>query len=205
MATLSIANVSSADIYLSDLVTTLAAGATLTATRAPSDISRMTELLAQIALGNLTLSITYSADELATGLMIPPGCVDYKDNLPVASTDLPSGTFVIRKAFTALVTGAADDVTVYAVGALPAKFRVLDAWGYLTAATGASNLGIWTRAAGTGTQLSLLDSGTTGRVSTQAAWTATGLATPGASDGLFIRRSDRAVAGEVFLLCRIES
>lgn len=203
MATLRITNVSGSALFLSDIYTTIAAGAYLDVTRDASDIPRMQSLASALAAGTATLSVTYNAAELASGIMTPPAAVGAVDMAPVAATDVASGLVLLRKAFVAGTPGTADDVTIYAVNTLPFKFRVVDAWAHVTTNVGGSTCNMYTRAAAAGTQVAALSSAATGRV--QSTLGDSALVTPGASDGLFVRRSDRGAAGEVYLLCRIES
>lgn len=204
MATLRITNVDSSELFLSDIYSTIAVGKYVDVTRDASDIPRMQSLASAIADGKATLAVTYSADELASGIMAPPAAIGAADMAPVASTDKASGLVLIRIPMTALAAGTADDVTGYAVNTLPFKFRVCDAWAHVSANIAASTLSVRTQAAGAGTLLATLSGNATGRNSMTAP-TASAVATPGATEGLFVRRSDRAVAGEVMLLCRVES
>jgi len=71
-------------------------------------------------------------------------------------------------------------------------------------AVAASTLEIRTQAAGAGTLLGEMSSNATGRAGWQTL-TATQVATPGATEGLFIRRSDDGAGADICLLCRRES
>lgn len=196
MATLTLTNTTSSDIWLSDLYCNVPASSSMTVTRSASDLPKMASLQHQMALGYIKLSVAYSSDEAA---LVAP-----LTETAVASSALTSGAFLIRKSFAAAAAGTADDVTVYAVNTLPAKFRVVDAWARVATAIGGATVDVRTRAAGAGTLLATLDFAATGRVSMTVP-NASAVATPGASDGLFLRRSDRGVAGEVFVLARVES
>jgi len=165
----------------------------------------MASLQAQMAASAVSLSVVYSASELSSGLQQAPASVQAVDMAPVASTDAAAGLVIIRTAFAAGAGGAADDITVYAVNTLPFKFRVIDAWALVGTAVAASTLAVRTAAAGAGTLLASIGSAATGRNGLAVSVTATAVATPGASAGLFVRRSDNGVAGEVYVLARIES
>lgn len=207
MATLVITNLTSEQVSLSDAYAVLqpsgSTGESITITRAASDIPRMARLAALVADGSVSVDVTYSDDEKASGFVAPPNSIQASDLAEVLATDAASGLILIRKAFTAAATGSADDVTIFAVNALPFKFRVVDAWCFVATAISSSHAYLRTRAAGSGTLLATFDSGSTGRVNMSD--TATAVATPGSLNGLFLRRSDRAIAGEVFALVRRES
>jgi len=203
MASLLITNVSSETLFLRDIYKELDAGESVTVDRTSAQLQSMTGLHEMVTDGLVTVAYTRSADEIASGYDLP--LVVAGDDMPaVASTDLASGVTLIRKSFAAAAAGTADDVTVYAANALPFKFRVLDAWMLVATNIASSTVTVRTQAAGAGTLLATLSANATGRVSTTAP-TASALATPGASEGLFLRRSDRGAAGEVFLLVRKES
>jgi hypothetical protein len=203
MAQLTITNLTANPYFVSEIYKTLAAGESVVAERAASDIPGMEQLIKDVASGVLSMSVVYTAAELATGLMQPPWSVEAQDMALVNAADPAAGTFTIRKAFTALGAGVPDDVTIWAANALPFKFRVLDAIAYIGTAIALSTLDIRTRAGGAGTQLASTASATTGRQTNTLNGSV--VATPGTLEGLFIRRSDRGVAGEVLLTCRLEN
>lgn len=201
MASLVITNVSSDTIYLRDLYKELEAGDSVTVDRTSAQLQSMTGLHEMIADGVVTLAYTRSADEIASGYDLPP--VVAGDDAPaVAAADVVSPVTLLRCPFTAGAGGAADDVTIYAVNTLPFKFRVVDVWGYIATAAGAT-VAVRTAAVGAGTLLGTVASNATGRF--DGTGTATAVATPGASAGLFLRRADSGAAGEIFLLIRKES
>lgn len=203
MASVVITNVSAGEVHIRDLYKTLAAGEAVTISRTAAEITGMAGLQEAAADGTVTIAYTRSADEVASGLDLPP-VVDGGDLAAVASTDKVSDCAVIRIPFTAGAGGSADDVTAYAVNTLPFKFRVLDAWALIATNVVSASVTVRTAAAAGGTLLATLSGNATGRVSTTAP-TATAVATPGASAGLFLRRSDSGLAGEVFLLVRKEA
>lgn len=204
MATLVITNISGADLLIQDLYTTIAAGGSATVDRAASDIPRMASMIDAVATSKATLSVTYTADEIASGLMSPPQAVEARDLAPVAAAVATGGLAIVRSSFAAGAGGSADDVVVYAANTLPFKFRVVDCWAKVVTNVGGSTLQARTRALGAGTLLGTMSSATAGH-QVQTDVVATAVATPGTLEGLFILRSDSGVAGEVFLLVRPES
>ena len=124
---------------------------------------------------------------------------------PVAATDVASGLVLFHKAFTAGGGGSPDDVTVIAANALPFKFRVVDAWAAIGTGIGASTLNVYTRAAGAGTLLAGPIDSASAQLARMTGPTASVVATPASTEGVFVRRSDDGVAGEVFILVRRES
>ena len=203
MAQVTITNVSGGDVFIRELYKTLAASEAVVITRSASELASMSGLHEAQADGTVTVAYVRSADEIASGLDLPP-VVEGGDVSAVASTDKVADVAVIRYAFTAGAGGSADDVTVYAVNTLPFKFRVLDAWILTATAVVSSTASVRTAAAGAGTLLATVSTGATGRASMTLP-VATAVATPGASAGLFIRRTDSGAAGELFLLVRKES
>ena len=181
MATLTITNVSTGPISISDIYRTLAPSESVSVTRYANQIPQMASLQKQLAAQTVTLSVAYSADEIASGLAVAPGSVGGTDIAPVDATAAQGGLFTIRKIFTAGAGGSADDVTVYSVNALPEKFRVVDAFGFISTAVSSASLSIRTAAAGGGTLLATIAAGSTGRVAMTG--TATAVATPGSSAG----------------------
>lgn len=197
MATIVVTNVGASEVYCSDLYTSIAAGASVTTTRTAGDLSRMAGLHALVAAGSCTVAVTYSDAEKASGMV---------DTGAAASAAAGLGdTDVIRVPLVAGTPGTADDVTVYAVNTLPyKKLRVLDA--YAVISTGiAGTLQVRSAAAGAGTLCAEIDSTNTGRAGQTATVTASQVLTNGASVGLFVRRSDRGVAGEVHIVVRPET
>lgn len=203
MAKLTITNISGSDLHLGDFYLTIPAGASRDVDRAANDISGLPTLQKALADGAATLSVQYTADELASGLLSLPDAVQAEDMAPVAASALPSPAVLLRASIPAGAGGAPDDVALFAVGAVPWKFRILDAWAFVSAGNGVGEaIQLRTALAGGGTLLSTLDATNTGRISGAA--TATGLVTPGGSVGLIARRSDSAIAAEVCLIVRRE-
>lgn len=100
MASLSIANISTAAFFLNDIYVDIDAGQTIVVTRSAAEISSMTGLQAAVADGILTAAITYTADELAS-LPLPsplaPGSVSALAVAPVAAAAIDSAPVIFRK------------------------------------------------------------------------------------------------------------
>jgi hypothetical protein len=204
MAQITITNVSSDAFYLNDIYATIPAGESVETQRAISEISAMAGLQAAVTAGVLTLSIEYSASELASGLALAAG-----PSIPAAveAADLVAAPISIRKAMVSGgASGTADDVTIYAVNNLPYAIRILDAHAVISTAVIGSSLTVRSAAAGAGTQAAVVSSASAGvaRASALGASNTSVLLTPGSSVGLFVRRSDRSVVGEVVITARRE-
>jgi hypothetical protein len=117
---------------------------------------------------------------------------------------LLSGDFEIRKSFTAGVAGTPDDVAIFAAGAVPGKMRILAVEGVVATAIVATTLQVRTLAGGLGTLVGEIAGTPAGHQSSTSTVTATQVVTPGPTIGLFLRRSDRGVAGEVIIRGRYE-
>lgn len=204
MATFTITNISSSEVRLGDFYLTIAAGATKTLqNRTVDEVPGLVSVQREVAAGNITFTVTPSAAELASGLLSPPNSISGDDFQQVAAADLLSGVAVIRQSFVAGGGGAPDDVAIYALNALPYKFRVLDAHAKIATAVGGSSLQLRDEAAGAGNLLATMSSAAVGRQDMSDNLTA--VATPGATKGLFLRRSDDGAAGEVIITIRRES
>jgi len=200
-----VTNISSDPVYLRDFYKELAAGESITTTRDASDLSTLQGLIEALDAGTVTVSVTPSAAEVASGFLTPPQAVQAQDMAPVAAADIAAGLVILRADFAAGVGGAPDDVQVYAVDSLPFKFRVVMAWGLVSTAVVGSTLNVYTQAAGAGTLLAGPIASALVGSHPATGPNASALAVPGATEGLFVRRSDSGVAGEVFLLVRRES
>lgn len=201
-----ITNVSSSTVLLSDFYVSVAAAASITVTRSASDLPRLRDLQAKLSDGTVTVAVTPSAAELASGLLSAPQAVQAVDMAPVAAATVDSAEVTLRCPFVAAAAGTADDVTIYALNAFPYKVRVLWARAIVTTNIGGSTIDVRTQAAGAGTLLATIDTAVAGPVAApSAAFTASTVVTPGATVGLFLRRSDRGVAGEIHLIVRRES
>jgi len=202
MAKFTIVNLTSDAIHLGDFYYTLPGGATLELeNRSPSEVPGLRVVQEQLALGNISFSIEYTADELASGLMAPPNSITGDDFQEVAAAALLSGVALLR-INCPVGGGGADDVVAYALDNLPYKFRVVDAWAKISTAVA----GTWElrdEAAGAGNVLATMDSTSLGRA--DASDNASAVATPAVTKGLFVYRSDSTAVGEVFVLIRRES
>lgn len=198
MATLVVSNLTAADVYVSDLYAAVPASGSISTNRAASDLSRMAGLQALIAAGTVAASVTYSDAEKNSGL------VDVGTTASPA-TGLGDGD-VIRVPFAAGTPGTPDDVTIYALNALPyKKMRIVDAHVMVVTAIGATTVQLRSAAAGAGTLCAEMATAATGRNGQTATVTASQVLTNGATVGLFLRRSDRGVAGEVVITVRPET
>jgi hypothetical protein len=106
--------------------------------------------------------------------------------------------FVLRIPMTAGTPGTADDVTG---SAAPAACRVLDKWADVTTAIGGSSLRVRDAAGGVGDTLSGTISSATQGEGIRASSLFAGQTTLAAGEIPYVRRSDRGVAGTVYLLC----
>jgi len=169
----------------------------------PADVQASARLMADKAAGLIDVAFTFTAAEIASGLLQPPGLIGGDDMQPVAAADLLAVEGTMRKAF-ALGAGAADDVILYPVNTLPFKFRVLDVTVLISTAAAGASVALRTRAAGAGTLIATASSAATGRI--PGVFNATTLVTPAALEGLFLRRLvDSLVAGEVIIRYRRET
>lgn len=230
MATITITNLSAAPIYLRDFYTTIgAAGSTNTAlgpaatitltsntagntnltggntkmARAAAQVENYLQLMDLVAAGTITVTVTPSANEIASGLGGGVNSVSYNDVSEVAAAAAPGVPFVLRIPLASTGTsGTIIDTTVFAAGSLPFKIRVLDATAYVTTNTVASNWVIGDQAAGAGNTLATLSANAVATVRNGAVSAVS--AAPAATIGLFVRR-DRATVGELIVWCRRET
>jgi hypothetical protein len=202
MAELQITNTDISSLYLGDFYTTVEPGKTVTVERPASDLPRLTTLQKALAEGKASLSVTYSADEAASGLHAPPSVIEAGDIAPVAGATPAAPLVTIYKPLVAGGGGSPDDVEIYPVDGLPFKFRILDLVVYVSSSPGASTVEIRDEAGGGGNLLASADTATTGRKVN--AEEGTGIADQSATTGLFVRRSDDAIAGEVVITARAE-
>jgi hypothetical protein len=105
--------------------------------------------------------------------------------------------FVIRVPFSAAAAGSADDVTIYNAAA-PFSFRITDCHVKISTAIGGSTVTLRSASGGAGSALSsALSSAATGTARNNDS-DSRAVATNGS---LFLRRSDRGVAGEITINC----
>jgi hypothetical protein len=202
MAELQITNVSPDSVYLADLYTSIGVGETKTIDRSATDLPRMKSLHEAMADGKVTLSVNYSADEVASGLHAPPSTIEAVDIAPVAAATPASALAVIYKALPVGAGGSPDDVEIFPAGSLPFKFRVVDCVLYVSTAVGASTVEIRDEAGGAGNLHASASAAATGR--NPNAEDQTSEVAPAPTKGLFARRSDSGIGGEVVLFVRPE-
>lgn len=215
MATLRITNLTTSDYWLNDIYSAVPAGSFVDVTRSPAEISAMRGLQDAVAAGKLSVDTTFSAEELAAisaanqplASTLVPGSLTADAVAPVATAVAAAAPITIFKAFSAGSGGSPDDVVVYAVNTLPYKIRILDAMATISTAVALSSLDVRSAAAGGGTLVATIPSASTGvqRAASLGSGNTSVVLTPGATVGLFIRRSDSGVAGEVVLTARRES
>ena len=172
--------------------------------RATTELPVARSLQKLIADGDLTFSLTPSADEKASGLLSPPVSITGDDMQPVAAGDVTAAIGTFHREIPAGAGGAADDVALFAANAIPFKARLLDVVFHVTTAVVASTLTLGDEAAAAGTAIAVGDSGTVGR-KVDATRAATFVLEQTTVDkGLFVRRSDSGVAGSVTITYRRE-
>ena len=205
MATIVVTNIDTAPVNINDLYTTIPVGGSVTTERSTAQISSMAGLQQAAAASKVTVAVTLSADEIASGLAVTSGSVQAADVQPVAAADAAAATFEIRKSFTALAAGVVDDITIYAANALPFKMRITDVYALISTpgVAGAKTLTVRDQSGGLGTVVATIDDTAAGRIS-PTAFTASTVLTPGTLKGLFIRRDQRDVAGEIVIVARRE-
>lgn len=193
-------------VTIGDIYKTLAAsGDNITFSRKASDLPRMASLQALVAAGKVSVVVTPTADELASGLLTSPQTIQAADVQPVAAAVVESPEIVLRIPITAGAGGTADDVTVFALNAFPYKCRILWARAIVGATPGASTVELRTQSGGAGTLLATLNTGALGLVPSPNTGFATSVVTPGATVGLFARRSNNTIGGEIHVCVRRES
>lgn len=205
MATLTLTNLHTEEIYVGDLYLTIPVGETRTVeNRAATDINAPS-IASHVTEGKLAVSVTLSAAEIASGVLTPDNAVEARDVAAAASSNPASIPVVIMKDFAAGGGGAADDVTIYAVNTLPYKIRIYDAVALISAGSGVGrSLAVRSAAAGGGTLVTTLPATANGPARPDSTNTASVVLSPGASVGLFVRRSDSAIAGEIHIMARRE-
>lgn len=199
-----VTNISSAPVPLGDIYTTIPVGGSVTFKRSASQISAMVSLQKAVTAQQVTVLAVEEAFETASGLATAPGTVGADDMKVVAATDAAAAPIEFRKAFAAGIAGTPDDVVVYAANTLPYKIRITNASALVSTAIALSTLDVRDQAAGAGQLAATMSSAATGPQPMTGPNVSVVL-TPGALIGLFIRRSDRGVAGEVVITARRES
>ncbi len=188
-------------IFYPDLYTQLKVGDSVTTSRPASAIPAMTSIINGVAIGDLTLAVQYTAQELSTGLMSPPQSLSASDVAPVAPATGPSLPVTMRFAFAA---GAPAIVPLIPANAFPFKARVLSAKALIKTAGAGGSTAILQTQSGGGTTLATFSTAATGTV-TDSSVTQTFVVTPGTLVGLFLNRSDSTAVGEILVELRPET
>lgn len=212
MATLLVTNLTASKVYLRDCYATLEIAGnadgkdSIEFSRPMSAIPAMAGLQELVADATVSLVITPTADETASGLASPPNVIDAADFAEVTSTAIAAPLQTFRKTFTATgATGTKVDVTLFAANALPYKFRILDAVVLCSTLTAATTCELRDQAAGAGTNLVSFGTAATGPNRPSVAFTTSQVVSQSNSTkGLFLNY-DRATAGEVIVTVRRES
>jgi len=200
MATVLVTKIAGDQIYYPDIYRSLSVGDAVSFYRRPNEITGMDAITKGIAAGDLTMSVTYSAEEISSGQIAPPQSVQAADIAPVASTAVSAATATL---FSAYVAGPPAEVVAIVAGAFPFKCRVLKVEGHIaTAGAGASTLQVRDQAGGGGQLIATIATDVLGYV--VGAANTTIVVTPGATIGLFFLRSDQAAVGDVTLTVRPE-
>lgn len=138
--------------------------------------------------GNDEIELTFSA----TAASVTPTTV------AVFGTPTNTGVpFIIYVSFAASTPGTADDVTVFS-GTAPFNFRILESWLVTSTAIVSSTVQAKTATGGLGSDLSTAMSST---VAGKTSDNSTATSTVASGGSMFLRRSDRGVAGEFFAMC----
>jgi hypothetical protein len=207
MATIRITNIGSAPYLPTMFMATppaIAPGAHLDITdRSPYDAGN-DQLMQDQVDGLVAVTVTLSPAEISSGLLVPPSSLSGDDIAPVPAATILAANASLRAALVAGVAGTPDDVTIYAVNTLPFKIRILDVVFFVATAIDTETLQLRTAAAGGGTLIAAATSGAAG-AKLQGVMTTTAVVAPGALVGLFVRRSDRGLGGEVVVHFRRES
>jgi hypothetical protein len=198
MADVTITNLSSsAPLLIQDLYVDIPAGGSVTTTRSPADLQGMKSLQAAVADGNATVSVAYTADELASGLVLDNGA-------PVSATTVQSGELTFRLALAAGGSGVPDDTVIFPVGAMPASYRILDMYIMVSTLKAASTITLEDELAGAGTTYLTYSGAAAGRIEMDGATTALPLVPKDATHGLIVRRNDGDLVCEVVIVARAE-
>lgn len=196
MATLTITNLTALPLPMQDFYTTIPANGTITVDRPANTLPEIRTLQEAMDAGNASLSVAFTAAELGSGLILDQGA-------PVAAASVQSGSILFRVDLPAGGGGSPDDTTIFAVGDLPANYRIYEHKLFVSTAVALSTVTVEDELGGTGTQYLTISSAATGEV-TDTTLTAAPLLAKDAANGLIIRRSDDGVACELYLEVRPE-
>lgn len=203
MATVLITNIDTAPVGIADLYTTIPVGGSVTTQRSTSQLASMASLHAAAAAAKVTVAVTLSADELASGLATV-GAVEAQDIAPVAATAVAAAEVQFRKAFTSV---ASTDIPVFAANALPYKMRIVDAYLLISTVQAGSTLQLFPQAAGAGTAVTgATSAAVAGKIPMPLTGNVSQVLTPGALIGLFLLPSAHSgIVGELVVVARRES
>lgn len=146
---------------------------------------------------SLVLGDVYTLDELERDNTI--GALLAAGSLTATVTQDTYPVEVIKVAYTAGTTGAADDITIFA--GLPYAVEILDAVLFVTTAASGETITLRTATGGTGTALSSAMS-VASAVKVRDAGTSAGLPSVAKGGNIYGRRSDRATAGTAVVYLR---
>jgi hypothetical protein len=167
-------------------------------TRTVPDSSITTAKLAALSvttakIDNLAVTTGKIAADAVTAAKLADSSVEPANLIASITFGVP---FIVTQAMAAGAAGTADDVTIYNADA-PFAFRILDVWALLSAAVVGSTIQLRSATGGGGSaRSSVLSSASTGTQRNND----TATQTVGSGGSLFIRRSDRAVAGRVMVM-----
>lgn len=204
MADVTITNLTTSPLPITELYTTIPASSAITVSRYTSDLAKMATLQAAVAAAQASVSVVLTAAEAASGLTGVAGTVEAEDVAAVASTAVAAAEVTFRKAFTSV---ASTDIAVFAANALPYKMRVLDAYLLISTVQAGSSLRLWPQAAGAGTAITgSTSAATAGRIPMALTGNASVVLTPGATIGIFLLPSAHTgIVGELVITARRES
>jgi hypothetical protein len=167
-------------------------------TRTVPDGSISTAKLAALSvttakIDNLAVTTGKLAADAVTAAKLADSSVEPANLIASITFGVP---FIVTQPLTGGVTGTADDVTIYNADA-PFDMRILDVWAVLSAGVLASTVQLRSASGGGGSALSSAIPSTTSGTSRN---NDTATRQVAGSGSLFIRRSDRAVAGRILIL-----
>ena len=201
MATITVTKIAGDKRYYPDIYRDLSVDEAVSFERFPGQITNMWSITDGIAASELTMTVTYTAAEIASGQLAPPQSVQAGDIAPVAATAVAGG---LATMFHSYAAGLPAEVPVIAAGSFPFKCRVLEVSGHIaTAGAGASTLSIYDQAAGAGQLIATIATDVLGNV--VGVVNTTTVITPGALIGLFFLRTDANAVGDVTLTVRPEN
>jgi hypothetical protein len=195
-----ITNLTSAEVYVRELYTSVKVGTPISLSGwSPSDLASATDLQTKVAAGTLSVTITPTVAELASGLLVTPGTVEAEDHASTAAAVAAGASYTMRWA---VASGDPAAVELIAVGSVPRKLRILDAVFYCSTSPGASTITLQETSSADSLGLTF-DTGATGRI--QTAGTATATIDPADEKGLFAVRTDNGIVGELVITVRPET